>query len=106
MKSARPRVVSRVIDCPASQSALRSAGGTTSLKRILTLLCSEISLRSNAMIASATLANARPSPGWFGRSVVRKNRPMIMSWVGMVTGRPSDGFRMLFVDSIRIRASA
>ena len=32
--------------------------------------------------------------------------PMIMSWVGMVTGRPSDGFRMLFVDSIRIRASA
>ena len=31
---------------------------------------------------------------------------MIMSWVGMVTGRPSDGFRMLFVDSIRIRASA
>ena len=31
---------------------------------------------------------------------------MIMSWVGMVTGRPSDGLRMLFVDSIRIRASA
>ena len=29
-----------------------------------------------------------------------------MSWVGMVTGRPSDGLRMLLVDSIRIRASA
>ena len=32
--------------------------------------------------------------------------PMIMSCVGIVTGRPSAGFRMLFVDSIRIRASA
>ena len=31
---------------------------------------------------------------------------MIMSSVGMVTGRPSDGLRMLLVDSIRIRASA
>src|SRR3546814_11713648 len=31
---------------------------------------------------------------------------MIMSWVGMVTGRPSEGLRMLFVDSIRIRDSA
>lgn len=29
-----------------------------------------------------------------------------MSWVGMVTGLPSDGLRMLLVDSIRIRASA
>ena len=29
-----------------------------------------------------------------------------MSWVGMVTGRPSAGLRMLFVDSIRMRASA
>ena len=31
---------------------------------------------------------------------------MIMSWVGMVTGRPSAGLRMLLLDSIRIRASA
>ena len=38
--------------------------------------------------------------------MVRKYIPMIMSWVGMVTGRPSAGFRMLLVDSIRIRASA
>ena len=29
-----------------------------------------------------------------------------MSWVGMVTGSPSAGLRMLLVDSIRIRASA
>ena len=29
-----------------------------------------------------------------------------MSCVGMVTGRPSAGLRMLFVDSIRMRASA
>ena len=29
-----------------------------------------------------------------------------MSWVGIVTGLPSAGFRMLFDDSIRIRASA
>ena len=31
---------------------------------------------------------------------------MIMSWVGMVTGRPSDGLRMLLLDSMRMRASA
>jgi len=31
---------------------------------------------------------------------------MIMSWEGMVTGRPSEGFRMLFDDSMRMRASA
>src|SRR3989440_46751 len=31
---------------------------------------------------------------------------MIMSWVGMVTGLPSAGLRMLLVDSIKIRASA
>ena len=31
---------------------------------------------------------------------------MIMSWVGMVTGRPSAGLRMLLLDSMRIRASA
>ena len=31
---------------------------------------------------------------------------MTMSWVGMVTGLPSAGLRMLLVDSIRIRASA
>src|SRR6266567_3809632 len=31
---------------------------------------------------------------------------MIMSWVGMVTGLPSAGLRMLLVDSIRILASA
>ena len=31
---------------------------------------------------------------------------MIMSWVGMVTGRPSAGLRMLFEDSMRMRASA
>src|SRR5260370_140882 len=31
---------------------------------------------------------------------------MIMSWVGMVTGLPSAGLRMLFVDSIKILASA
>ena len=29
-----------------------------------------------------------------------------MSWVGMVTGRPSAGLRMLLLDSIRMRASA
>src|SRR5919107_74962 len=32
--------------------------------------------------------------------------PMIMSWVGMVTGRPSAGLRMLLLDSMRMRASA
>ena len=31
---------------------------------------------------------------------------MIMSWVGMVTGRPSAGLRMLLLDSMRMRASA
>ncbi len=31
---------------------------------------------------------------------------MIMSCVGIVTGRPSAGLRMLLVESIRIRASA
>ena len=31
---------------------------------------------------------------------------MIMSCVGIVTGRPSAGLRMLFVDSMRMRASA
>src|SRR4030095_11236769 len=31
---------------------------------------------------------------------------MTMSWVGMVTGLPSAGFRMLLDDSIKIRASA
>ena len=31
---------------------------------------------------------------------------MIMSWVGMVTGRPSAGLRMLLLESMRIRASA
>ena len=31
---------------------------------------------------------------------------MIMSWVGMVTGRPSAGLRMLLLDNIRMRASA
>src|ERR1019366_6078290 len=31
---------------------------------------------------------------------------MTMSWVGMVTGLPSAGRRMLLVDSIRIRDSA
>jgi len=31
---------------------------------------------------------------------------MIMSWVGMVTGRPSDGLRMLLLESMRMRASA
>ena len=78
-----------------------------SAKRILILLCSEISPRSKAMIASAGDENARPvAAARPSRSVVRKNRPMIMSWVGMVTGRPSDGLRMLLVDSIRIRASA
>ncbi|SIA49025.1 Uncharacterised protein [Mycobacteroides abscessus subsp. abscessus] len=37
---------------------------------------------------------------------VRWNRPMIMSCDGMATGRPSEGLRMLFVDSMRMRASA
>ena len=31
---------------------------------------------------------------------------MIMSWVGMVTGRPSAGLRMLLLESMRMRASA
>ena len=31
---------------------------------------------------------------------------MIMSWLGMVTGRPSEGLRMLLLDSMRMRASA
>ena len=70
------------------------------------MLCSVISPWSKAMIASAGDENARPSPGSPSRSVVSQNRPMIMSWEGMVTGRPSDGLRMLLVDSIRIRASA
>src|SRR6201996_5917131 len=43
---------------------------------------------------------------WSSRSRVRWYRPRIMSCVGMVTGLPSAGLRMLFVDSIRIRASA
>src|SRR3954451_13451503 len=74
--------------------------------RIRILLCKLISLWSKAITASAGDENARPSPGSPSRSVVRKNSPMIMSSVGMVTGRPSDGLRMLLVDSIRIRASA
>ena len=77
-----------------------------SVKRILTLLCSVISPRSKAMIASAWEENARPAPFSSSRSVVSQNRPMIMSCEGMVTGRPSDGLRMLLVESIRIRASA
>src|SRR4051794_23223528 len=74
--------------------------------RILTLLCRLSSPRSKAMMASAGELNARPSPGSPSRSAVSQNRPMIMSCEGMVTGRPSDGLRMLLVESIRIRASA
>ena len=32
--------------------------------------------------------------------------PSTMSWLGIVTGRPSAGLRMLFEDSIKMRASA
>jgi len=58
------------------------------------------------MIASDTLLKARPEPSASSLSAVRWNRPMIMSWLGMVTGRPSDGLRMLLDESIRMRASA
>src|ERR1700748_2111462 len=58
------------------------------------------------MTASAVLAKMRPVPGAPSFSRVRWNSPMIMSWVGMVTGLPSAGFRTLLVDSIRMRASA
>src|ERR1700748_790103 len=58
------------------------------------------------MMASPVLEKLRPVPGAPSFSRVRWNRPMIMSWVGMVTGLPSAGFRMLLVDSIRMRASA
>ncbi len=69
---------------------------------------SDSSPASKAMIASATEAKERPSPlrSRISPSVVRKNRPRTMSWVGIVTGRPSAGLRMLFEDSIRMRASA
>ena len=62
--------------------------------------------RSWAMIASATEAKERPAPSTSSRTVVMWYRPMIMSCAGMVTGRPSEGLRMLFEDSIRMRASA
>ena len=72
---------------PSPRRASSSSGGTTSSRRIRTLLCSVISPRSKAMIASAGEENARPvARPASSRSVVRKNRPMIMSWVGMVTG--------------------
>jgi hypothetical protein len=58
------------------------------------------------MIASEIELNERPSPTPPGLTEVRWNSPMIMSWVGMVTGRPSAGLRMLLLDSMRIRASA
>src|SRR6201992_328997 len=58
------------------------------------------------MIASESEENTRPWPSAFAASAVRWYRPRIMSCVGIVTGRPSAGLRMLFVDSIRIRASA
>ncbi|SHV88518.1 Uncharacterised protein [Mycobacteroides abscessus subsp. abscessus] len=41
-----------------------------------------------------------------GISVVRKYRPVTMSRRGMASGRPDAGDRMLFEDSIRMRASA
>ena len=37
--------------------------------------------------------------------LVRWNRPAIISWAGMVTGRPSEGLRMLLALSIKMRAS-
>ena len=58
------------------------------------------------MIASPIEENDEPSPLAPLVSRVKKNKPMIMSWVGIVTGRPSEGFKMLFVDSIKMRASA
>ncbi|MNI88049.1 hypothetical protein D3C73_1453050 [compost metagenome] len=61
---------------------------------------------SYAMMASETEEKIRPSPAEPTRLVVRWYRPMIISCEGRVTGRPSDGFRMLFEDSIRMRASA
>ncbi|MNW52595.1 hypothetical protein D3C74_301200 [compost metagenome] len=61
---------------------------------------------SKAMMASATELNARPAPLASFLSFVRWYRPMIMSCEGMVTGRPSDGFRMLLLESMRMRASA
>jgi hypothetical protein len=39
-------------------------------------------------------------------TVVRWCRPMIMSCVGRVTGRPTDGIRMLLEASIRMRPTA
>ncbi|SHX86140.1 Uncharacterised protein [Mycobacteroides abscessus subsp. abscessus] len=41
-----------------------------------------------------------------GISVVRKYRPVTMSRRGMASGRPDAGDRMLFEDSMRMRASA
>ncbi len=72
--------------------------------------------RSNAMIASAgelytpdsglSLAAATYSPVSPSIRVVRKYRPVTMSRRGMASGRPDAGDRMLFDDSIRMRASA
>ncbi len=60
------------------------------------------------MIASDTELKRRPEPteSSAGLSDVRWYRPMIMSCEGMVTGRPSDGLRMLLLESMRMRASA
>ncbi len=74
--------------------------------RMRTLACRSRVPSSLAMIASPTEPNARPSPFAPTLTVVRWCRPMIMSCEGRVTGRPSDGFRMLFDASIRMRASA
>ena len=57
-------------------------------------------------MASAIEPNARPSPFMPSRSMVRKKMPRTMSCVGEVIGRPCAGDRMLFEDSIRMRASA
>ena len=58
------------------------------------------------MIASATEEKAWPEPSRPSWSIVSQYMPMIISWLGTVTGRPSAGLRMLLVESISTRASA
>ncbi len=101
--------------CSQPSGASQPSGGTMSVKRIRALALRSRSPASNAMRASDTVAyvgtiSVPSSACSTGRvalgSEVRWNRPMTMSWVGMATGRPSEGLRMLLVDSIRMRDSA
>src|SRR6185369_14895178 len=84
-----------------SISDVASSARTRSSKRIFTTALRSRLPWSNAMIASETVLNARPAPSASSLSLVRWYRPMIMSCEGMVTGRPSDGLRMLLLESMR-----